>query len=56
MTLHKTFCSKDIPIIECIGNLEKLKKKDSFSLLGQPQGGLESFIIRAVAFEPINET
>jgi len=56
MTMHKTFCNKDIPIIECIGNLERLNKKRFFLFAWPaPMGGLESFVIRAVAFEPISE-
>jgi kynurenine formamidase len=56
MTMHRTFCSKDIPIIECIGNLESLRRKRFFLFAWPaPMGGLESFVIRAVAFEPIGE-
>ena len=56
MTMHKTFCTRDIPIIECICNLEQLTKK-RFYLFAWParMGGLESFVIRAVAFEPTGE-
>jgi len=56
MTMHRTFCTRDIPIVECIGNLELLTKK-RFCLFAWParMGGLESFVIRAVAFEPIGE-
>jgi kynurenine formamidase len=56
MVMHRTFCSRDIPIIECIGNLEKLTKKRFFLFAWPaPMKGLESFVIRAVAFEPLNE-
>jgi kynurenine formamidase len=54
MTMHRMFCTKGIPIIECIANLEELTKKRFFLFAWPaPLGGLESFVIRAVAFEPI---
>ncbi|MBO3804085.1 MAG: cyclase family protein [Candidatus Brockarchaeota archaeon] len=56
MTMHRTFCRKEIPIIECICNLEKLTRKRFFLFAWPaPMKGLESFVVRAVAFEPANE-
>jgi len=56
MTMHKTFCNREIPIIEGIGNLNQLTKK-RFVLFAWParMGGLEAFVTRAVAFEPTDE-
>lgn len=55
MLLHKLMCENDIPIIEVLTNLEKLRKK-RFFLFAWPAylAGLEAFPIRAVAVEPID--
>jgi arylformamidase len=52
--MHDRMLSNDIPMIECLANLDKLKKR-RFFFLGVPakMGGLDSFPIRAVALEPI---
>jgi len=57
MLLHKMMCENDIPIIEVLANLEQLKRT-RFFLFAFPAylTGLESFPIRAVAFEPLDET
>ena len=49
---HDFMLSNDIPIIEGLANLEELKTQ-RFLFLGFPakMAGLESFPIRAVAFE-----
>ena len=52
--MHDHMLSNDIPMIECLANLGKLKKS-RFFFLGVPakMGGLDSFPIRAVALESI---
>jgi len=57
MLLHKMMCEKDIPIIEILANLERLKKTRFFLFSWTAYlAGLELFPIRAVAFEPLDET
>ncbi|MFQ5712303.1 MAG: cyclase family protein [Candidatus Geothermarchaeales archaeon] len=53
--LHDSMLSNDIPIIECLANLDKLKKR-RFFFFGAPINmvGLDSFPIRAVALEPVD--
>jgi len=53
--MHEYMLSNDIPMIEVLANLDKLRKK-RFFFIGIPakMGGLDSFPIRAVAFEPID--
>lgn len=53
--MHEYMLSNDIPMIEVLANLDKLRKK-RFFFAGIPakMGGLDSFPIRAVAFEPID--
>jgi len=52
---HDAMLSNDIPFIECLANLGKLKKK-RFFFFGAPVkfAGLDSFPIRAVALEPLS--
>ena len=56
MATHDNLLSNDIPLIERLTNLDKLKRR-RFLFIGLPVNveGLDAFPIRAIALEPLEE-